>query len=532
VKKSEFLTKISTHAKDLPASEFERVCLALARQIPEDSYDETLDAITRCNSDHDDMMEAQIALLDEIKKLCAAVENGEYDFSYDYDPYDDLWDDNERFVDEDDLGGKISDYLGDLIFYIKREQYAIALEGFDLLFSIECSDELGEDVTLLRLLEEDRLRLEAKTIAEYYAYTALMVLRGNDRVHAICKIAQLFPRDLEICEVPYVEGCEIPDLTPFLDDWMSFLMDESTEQLLPERESLLVNAVIAHGGTPGLQEFTQKHGAEFPLAYIELIHAYRDGGQTETAVDVAKDGLAKVQGISRRRTEIADLLAEISQTQQDGESIEQGIIEGFRSSLDLKHFISLYRIGRNDVIDKAFRYLSARAKRDSDFYRMCALYGDHESVWEACRGDEELLGWTYSDKGKLIPLLIALLSSEGKLPQSVERLLRNSFDYYGLNLYSELSDDFVEILVAHKKDLPEEIHRQYSQWSQDHVCGRVNAIVDGQHRGSYGKAALIACAMAEVIKAKEGAAAALQYIQDIKKNTRDILRFNANCAKL
>jgi hypothetical protein len=313
MKKSEFIIKVSDQIKGMPTSEIENICLALARHISERSYDEVLDEIAKKNnSGHSGIEKETATLLTEIKNLCAAVEDGEYSFSYEYDPSDEWWDDNGHFVDENGLSHKINDYIEDIIFYIKREQYAAAFEGFDLLLSIECCDELGEDVNLLRLIEEDRIRADAKTIAEYYAYTALMTLRGQDRIQEICRIAQLFPLDMEISEVVYAENFEIPDLYSFLNDWISFLMDESTVPVPPRRESLLVNAVITQGGTPGLQTFTEKHGAKYPLAFIELIRAYAADGQPETAIEVAKEGLAQVQGISPRRTEIADLQIQAS----------------------------------------------------------------------------------------------------------------------------------------------------------------------------------------------------------------------------
>jgi hypothetical protein len=137
--------------------------------------------------------------------------------------------------------------------------------------------------------------------------------------------------------------------------------------------------------------------------------------------------------------------------------------------------------------------------------------------WEpaqALAAKESALGWTYGDnpQGLVVPAFLVLLSGQplGLLPRNVDRLWRQALEsgaqagdwYSGEARHDEplrerLSRAYAEALPAFVLE-PSERERLV-EWCLEVARKRVSSIVGRQHRRSYGKAAVLLAASAEVL---------------------------------
>ena len=229
--------------------------------------------------------------------------------------------------------------------------------------------------------------------------------------------------------------------------------------------------------------------------------------QYGNAVKIAKDGLAKIEVVNAKRTVIADLMAEIGQLTKEEDIYQVGLKEGFYSSVDLKHFLKLYQLEDKGVIDRAVEYLDKQTEHEKrDYGYIHFLHGDYELIWQVCSKDKSFLGWSSSIKGEMLPLFIALLSGMNPLTPCIREFVK-------CNCYC--TD--IEVLANTFKEISQNDYDKYLDWCKKEVDGRVQAVVGGQHRGSYYKASVLVVAMGEALMAHGEKVKAVQFIRSHKE---------------
>jgi hypothetical protein len=254
-----------------------------------------------------------------------------------------------------------------------------------------------------------------------------------------------------------------------------------------------------------------KHGAEHPNAYIALIKDYMKTERYSEAANIAAEGLSKLEGVDANRAKIADLLLETGEITNDTMLVQKAVWEGFASSLDLPHFLRLYILNDAKMREKAIKHLQANKNKETqDYLYILFINGDYPEVYDVCKKDKKFLGWSYSEKGKMLPLFIALLVGTQSLPPCTVRMIKSSF-WHGL------PDEFIETLEASISALPDEEWQVYFEWCVAETNGRAEAIVQGQHRKSYHKIAEFIVSIAEVINAQRDYPQAISFIDCFKE---------------
>jgi hypothetical protein len=130
-------------------------------------------------------------------------------------------------------------------------------------------------------------------------------------------------------------------------------------------------------------------------------------------------------------------------------------------------------------------------------------------VWEVLKKDKSPLGWSSSEKGKIIPLFIALLTGSKPLEPCAKKMIADS--------YEKQFDSFVQVLTESLKSLSDADYQDYYAWCLNETSGRVDAIVKNQHRGSYYKASALVVSIAEIIRSKGDNSAATAFINGYKE---------------
>ena len=508
MQKSAFLYEVRQRIANKSPEALKKSILELARGIPRSEYEEMLALLGK---DEEPVLRKNgTDLLTSVRQLCESVENGGYDLSWEFDDgygYDGYWDD-ETLIDRDGLGEQMEALFKDSITYVEDKRYSEALLAFDELFAVEVPLDDYDDIDIMTLFGNDVINLEALDVLHYYAYAAMMVLRDNERVQKLFDITSLASYKIKLQDIAQIGDDEIPEREKFAKQWIKFLK----EHLHPHYEGLLIDAVIYSGGTAALREFAKEHGVQYQTAYIELITIYMTEKQYEDAITVALEGLAKLDIINNRRASVANLLLEAGKIKNDEKLIKTAIWEGFRSSLNLRHFINLLRLNDGGMVNETIQYLDDNYKNNNgDYNYIHFLNGDYDLVWDDCKKDKKFLGWSSSEKGKILPLFVALLSGGQALLHCTKNMIKNSFTN------ESIFEDFIQILAESLKSLSDEDYQKYYDWCVQETAGRVDGIVSGQHRGSYFKASALVVSIAEVIRARDGGFAAAAFIKSYKE---------------
>jgi hypothetical protein len=161
--------------------------------------------------------------------------------------------------------------------------------------------------------------------------------------------------------------------------------------------------------------------------------------------------------------------------------------------------------------------------------------------WEAAHRlavAEKPLGWSSSNNPQGLVVAFFLVALSGKLPDALPvnlgRLWREALGYsagFGSPGWGELDETmgaraketpllnqlnaaYAELLL--NAPLSEEQQKSYLTWCLEVIMKRVNGIVGGQHRRSYGKAAALASAGIEVLRLRGDDRAAQTLLDEVR----------------
>ena len=123
-------------------------------------------------------------------------------------------------------------------------------------------------------------------------------------------------------------------------------------------------------------------------------------------------------------------------------------------------------------------------------------------MWKEAKKTTVPLGWggRFIEAG--VPMLLLYLFEGEEMEKGMAYMLGNVKHY--LNYKEEYGEpDFAERFFVWKKtiDMPEEDKKKILKYLQKIIDKRVETIVSGQHRGSYGKAAALGAALGEAEEA-------------------------------
>ncbi|MDP2181785.1 MAG: hypothetical protein Q8K99_04355, partial [Actinomycetota bacterium] len=524
----EFIERVESRVDGYSIETLREIVLDWAKHTPPKKRHDFLDKLVPPASSPHPVSATD--LLDEIDALATRVRNGDYCTGWG-------WDD--AIQEERDWGDESWTYEMDALFAEAREALInerpeLAEEAYMALFDIlEMGDEPGHlpgsrdprDILDTDLEETRLLYLQA-------AYrSAEPDARPFALLQAIDRFGYSVGADLDLRRVAGAAPGPLPDLADFLPNWIDLLRSRNDRV----GRYLLREAVTLSGGTSAVAALAREEGDDHPEAYVDWIGCLEEESDFEAMAEAAAEGLARVPEDFVVRADIATGLMRAGKRLGDVSMQLTGCREAFRSrpSLsDLLRLLSLAELQGRHADESAqaivrVRSLSEEQERsprgfvreDRETPRSWApdgllpqaylLSGRYEDAFELC-DDDSPLGWSYggNPKGLVIPFFLMLLSCEpdSAIPVALERLwepaMRTTWQRsVGEDVASRFRIAAMEIIRSIQ--LSEDEATKYLLWCVEQTGKRVDAIVGKKHRGSYGKAADLLVATAEVLAKKK-----------------------------
>jgi hypothetical protein len=352
----------------------------------------------------------------------------------------------------------------------------------------------------------------------------------------------------------------LPDRERFLPDWIAFLQTQSGS----DADAWLREAVRLSQGTPGLEALARTEGKTRPRAYLDWFTALEGEGRHKEVLAAAQEALQTLPSQLPIRAAIADHLCAAAARLNQMEALRAGRWQAFLAKPTLLRLLDVWEAvpmgeERMALMRRATQHMREYLARpphrpemiglwggEDDLERpawvdqsvlahACLLAGDFEAAHQLAAG-EKVLGWSssHNPQGLVVPFFLALLSgrSPGALPPNLAGLwewgLQSSLGFWVggwdkenpplRRLEGAYAEQFAQASVrdeGQEKILLLRL-RSVQAWCLDVAQQRVNAIVGGQHRKSYGKAAMLTAACAEVLQLQGDREAASSFVSEIR----------------
>ncbi len=402
-------------------------------------------------------------------------------------------------------------------------EYKISAEVYQRLFDVL---ELGEEpghlpgdpdcVNMLKVDIDEQVALFLRSIYMNSAPTERLALLYE----SIKRYRDLFG-DVTLKNIVDAADTLLPDFDIFLADLIGFLKNQS-----PMIDSeLLREAIALEGGVPAISEFARQYADKYPKAYVDWITALEKNGDTDSVIQVAREGLSRIPRDFKVRAEVAEAISRIGEKLNDNALRLEGYRECFYSRPSIQGLLDLYIVAiENDCFDEVRNEVEQRVAelyRDrmpvtiypnieqqsssvsvNVFFNALLLSGRYEKVFDMCKGKDPL-GWSTGDNPKplLITFMMMVLSDEGRHAKMLNSQWEEAIGI-GYGMSKAYIEKYRKVFTFIKKEyikLDNEQEEFYLKWCRDEIGRRVDAIVSNQHRGSYHKAAGLLVAMAETL---------------------------------
>ena len=342
----------------------------------------------------------------------------------------------------------------------------------------------------------------------------------------------------------------LPDQAQFLPAWIAFLRTQSGR----EADSWLREAVWLSQGIAGLETLARTEGNQRPRAYLDWFTALADEDQHQAVIEAVQEALRVLPADLPLRAAIADHLCEAAARLNQPEVLRAGRWQAFLAKPTLARLLDLWEAApvseeRTRLMQQAAHhirdYLARSASRHGPSYlwpgddglerpavidksvlaHAWLLAEEVEAAHQLAAG-ENVLGWSSSGNAQslVVAACLVLLSEKtpGALPSNLAQLwqwsLQSSagFPYSGTDtIQTRLEPIYTELLSS--KLLSRDQQEKFLAWCLDVAQRRAAAIVGNQYRKSYGKAATVTVACAEVLRLRGDQQEATRFVDDIRQ---------------
>jgi hypothetical protein len=337
----------------------------------------------------------------------------------------------------------------------------------------------------------------------------------------------------------------LPDRERFLDDWIELLGEEKSH----DADRWLREAVRLSGGTEALERLAREQGRKHPLAYVDWLAALNKAGHGREAAHGAREALDALPDGLPVRAAVADELCAAAKRLNDQALVREARWQAFVAKPELRRLADLAfamdsESERRKAMGRAAAHVEKRLKSkprpsasfshdlDSDPREQPAWISKSvlahawllAGEWERARmlaKKERVLGWSDPETVQSLVLPAILLALSGRKPAIPANV-------------KGLWDDALQRCTGWMNEIAaQELDRLYEQafavvappaslaegllaWCRDVAEKRAVAIVDGKHRKSYWKAALVAAAVAETLMRRDKKEEATTVLQKLR----------------
>ncbi|MDD2282173.1 MAG: hypothetical protein PHD92_02130 [Eubacteriales bacterium] len=469
-------------------------------------------------------------LIDDVSAFARRVEKGDYCDGWGWD--DDIHE--ERDWGDESWAGEMDDFFLQANYLLGKGYPHVARQVYESLFDIlEIGQEPGHlpgdpDVTcMLQVNVHEQVALFLRSV-----YLTTDSEKRPDEIHTILmKFGNLYgPVSLQ----KIIEAREeaLPDFDDFLAAWIELLLDQAPRTV----SQLLREAVLLKGGIAAISEFARQYPGEHPEAYIDWIQGLDWEQDADLILQVSREGLSRIPADYSVRADVAEFIVRIGERNLDGELTLEGYRECFYARPSVSYLIDLYfnAIENNcfdEVRDQAERrvmelYSEGIAYRELYTYvpegvvYMTLLFGGkYQQVYEMCV-DQSSLGWSSGANPK--PVFVAyMMMSLAKTSSPI--VVNQLWDSTIMNLSSRLGGKDYEKCrkimgyVREAVPLGRVQEEYYLDFIIDIIGQRVDAIVGGKYRNSYGKAATLLVAAVETLASRNEGQRGVELLDEFRQ---------------
>ncbi len=485
-------------------------------------------------------------IADLAQEIAAAMQNAD---AWEEEHYE--W--GSSYDDEDTLG-PYEDFIEPLLALFAETQAAfaagdceLAAAAYQALFALlDQEDDYGRSIRLSNLAGVDAGETAARYLRALYEATP-SAERPALLYEAMQSMGAFLYHRVRLNDLIQISPHPLPDQAAFLTDWIAYLRTHDTPSG-SDGDAWLREAVALAYGVAGLEALAHDEGMTRPRVYLDWCAALAQAGQDVDVIAAAQLALQTLPADLPIRAAIADDLCAAATRLNQDEVVREGRWQAFFAKPTIVRLLDLWESAPDAAARTA---LMARALQRLETYAP-PLFQVHESRWRgdswevpvlksaallahACMLSGEwdaaqslaasanVLGWSYAEnhQGLVVGVFLCLLSGQspatlsGNLAQVWREGLQNSLGF------SESAAAMSRLELAYAMQLaqthwPAEVQTRYLDWCLDVIRQRVAAIVEGQHRKSYDKAAQLLAAGAETLRLHGDPAAATALVAELR----------------
>ena len=507
----EFYRKINEYIKEIKREEIVDFVSNIIRKIPESKFEEILCMI---NMDNTYLSNIEIKnRINEYKEKFKEIEEGNlYFYAEQYEDYSYGWDDWKiEYYDRDNLGDVIKDSVEYAVNLVNHKKYNYAKEIFDMILETNYQafdEDMGEsfEISLLDIREYELISVNISILCLYIIYVTYQI--SSNKVKDIYNYFKDNPNFINISiEDSFKLGTEqLTGLDDFYLEWINFLSG-----IKGDIEYRLLREALIYTDYIGYERYINQITKNHPKIYIDIFNYLQEENKINELIDLGNKVLKTINIKSKVGSDIALYLANI-----DTENIEDYICEAFTFNTNVLNLLRIINNGyyekHKDDIKSKIIYSNAKESEETNiidketYYLLHFFIGNFETFYNESIKHKRLLGWTNSFEKTAVYLWLLLLNETNKKTKSYLKLLSNIFSDIG---YSEkenqfLEEDIDEIWKKWKSNfkIDENIKNKAIKWLEGLIENRVEAIMEGNYRKSYNKAALLIVAYGEMISSQ------------------------------
>ena len=543
-----FLDTVEERLASLTPEQLRSVLMDMALQVDSSERREFLDKLEP--PEDESIEEAKVSyqenLLDDIDALLEELEET-------MEGAEEYYDTHRWYGDEDDESNPYEDCISEAEELLDRANAVfdngdleLAGKAYSKLFPVfDMQDGYGVGIS-----DTDMEGLDMKEVIARYIRSIYETARSEDRPKLLFEAMSQLPRmmirykTVSLEDLMEISTRPLPDKERFLSDWISYLRKQDSEWA----DYWLREAIRLEAGTAGLEKLALSQGKERPRAFLDWMRALMSEEKYSDVVEAAQQARTVVKPDMPIRAAIADCVREAAEKLNDKELAFDAVWEALYAKPGTSRLLDVWDSTTDDdqrvglmqrASERIKKYLAQ--KRPSQWYYQPDEDGAEIYVhvskstlahsyllsrdWESARKmslTERVLGWSSSDNPQGLTVICFLGLASGARPPDFpvnlfllwDDVLEKSFGYNGHKIIlPRLKSAYEEMFANASLGSLEE---KLLDWSLNISRKRAVAIVGNQHRGSYGKAATLTVACAEVLKLRGDIQKSQAFITEIR----------------
>ena len=438
------------------------------------------------------------------------IEKGDLNFyAESYEDYSYGWDNwIIKYYDKDNLGNIIEKSVKYAIELVNHKKYYYAKEILDMVLetNYQAVDEDSEESFEISLLDMNEAGLISVNISKICLYSIYVIYQISS--NKTQDIYNYFKNNMNFrivsVEDSFKLGIEkLTDLDDFYFEWINFLSG-----IKGDVEYRLLREALIFTDYVGYERYINRFTENQPKIYIDIFNYLQKENKIDELIDLGNKALKAIDNNLKVGSDIALYLANI-----DEENREKYICEAFKFN---KNVLNLLRIVNNGYYEKHKEEIKSKIIYNNDkesegmniidkeTYSLLQFFtGDFESFYNESIKHKSLLGWTNSFEKTSVYIWLLLLNENDKKTKSYSKIISDIFSDIG---YSEkesqlLGNNIDEIWKKWKSNfkVDENIKIKVIKWLNSLIEKRVAAIMKGNYRKAYYKAALLVVAYGEMV---------------------------------